>query len=695
MWRHLFFVAALLVAALVQTSALDCATVAPGLYCNSANSADWCSEGNGTSRTVFCPEGTLCACGYVPEAVDPCVVPDAPLPEGCTVRKEEKNSNPIAVFETLRRSTQLATCDALTTAQASAPGNKVVVSYFTNWAQYRQGTCKFDTTTINGNIFTHINFAFAKLNSTFDAVPVEWNDVTEPLNGVSFGNYDQITSLKVRYPHLKVIISFGGWNFNAMSDTSSLFPTMVSTAANRAKFIASAMAYTRTYNFDGVDIDWEYPAWAPQGGSPADKPNFTSFLKEFRAAIDAEAVPTGKSKLLLTIAAPAGVAQMAGYELDKIGAYLDWINIMGYDLHGSWENGVDFHTALYSSDDLNLNNAVNAYIAGGVPANKLVLGLATYGRTWTLTDSTKHGPKAPASGDGNQGSCTAQPGFLSYYEIQTFLAAGATEVYDDTSKSAYAYKDNQWVCYDNAQSMDQKLSYIKTKDLRGGMIWSMDLDSPLGGFNVLQCQIALSMYGISGPLPPATPVVVASTPTVHTPTVSTPTVSTPTVSTPTVHTPTVSTPTVSTPTVSTPTVKTPTVSTPTVSTPTVHTPTVSTPTTLPVTEPPLVTPYYSRRPSEHLQNVLAFDADNYLLQLESLLSSPSYNDPNVYVHSSDPSNSRFCSFHPSDNYDRSLNQIFIGRPTESTTVSVTPGITVRLPDRYTFHDGLCHGHVWY
>jgi len=72
------------------------------------------------------------------------------------------------------------------------------VSYFSNWAQYRTGNCKYAASSLPGGILTHINFAFAKVNGqSYEVEPYEWNDVTDPMNGVQKGNFDQVNELKV------------------------------------------------------------------------------------------------------------------------------------------------------------------------------------------------------------------------------------------------------------------------------------------------------------------------------------------------------------------------------------------------------------------------------------------------------------------------------------------------------------------
>lgn len=94
--------------------------------------------------------------------------------------------------------------------------------------------------------------------------------------------YSRVTGLKQVNPALKVFIAVGGW-----AAGGAPFSNMVSSAANRATFISSTMAFMQTYGFDGVDIDWEYPAAVDREGVAADYKNFVSFVQELRAACGA------------------------------------------------------------------------------------------------------------------------------------------------------------------------------------------------------------------------------------------------------------------------------------------------------------------------------------------------------------------------------------------------------------------------
>lgn len=293
----------------------------------------------------------------------------------------------------------------------------------------------------------------------------------------SQGMYNRFhTHVRAQNPNIKTLISLGGWNFG-----STIFSPMSMSPTHRTTFIDSAMAFCREHGFDGVDIDWEYPG-------AAEKDYYATLLAEFRAAIETEARSTNQSTLLLTIAVPAGETTInAGYEVAAVAAAVDWIGVMAYDLHGSWESTVGAHTALFASngqrDTLTVSHALKVWEGKGAPASKLIVGIATYGRGWTLNDESQHGMGAKAHGASTAGRFTREMGFLSYYEIQTMLnQSHAVETFDYETETMYAHAGNQWVGFDDPTTVRIKTQYIKDHGYGGGMVWALDLDDFKNGF---------------------------------------------------------------------------------------------------------------------------------------------------------------------------------------------------------------------
>ena len=115
----------------------------------------------------------------------------------------------------------------------------------------------------------------------------------------------------------------------------------------------------------------------------------------------------------------------------------------------------------------------------GAPAEKLVLGIPTYGRSFTLQDRTQHEPPMVATGGGQQGSITREGGYLGYQEICLNIKENGWEMVEDP-QGPYAYKGNQWVGYDTITSVKVKADYILNKNLGGAMFWDVATDD----FNV-------------------------------------------------------------------------------------------------------------------------------------------------------------------------------------------------------------------
>ena len=356
-------------------------------------------------------------------------------------------------------------------------GSRKIIAYYPAWATYARN---YQVADIPGSKVTTINYAFANIQNGRCVLGDSYADIDKAFAGDTWdqgalrGNFNQLNKLKAANPGLKTMISIGGWTWSAN------FSSAAATDASRKAFASSCTAFMKQYGFDGVDIDWEYPvSGGLQAGSPADKQNYTALLKEFRTQLDALG-RTDAKHYDLSIAAPAGPTVIPNLEIAELGATLDWMNLMSYDFHGSWDP-ITGHNApmIVGSKDMaakfSITDAVNAYIWAGFPASKLVLGVPFYGRGWQNVSSTAGGLYQPGTA-ATVG--TWENGVFDYTDIRANYLPKMTRYWDSEAQVPYLYDpvSKLWISYDDAQSIKVKADFIKAKGLGGAMIWEISGD---------------------------------------------------------------------------------------------------------------------------------------------------------------------------------------------------------------------------
>ncbi|SDK73543.1 glycosyl hydrolase family 18 protein [Nonomuraea jiangxiensis] len=426
---------------------------------------------------------------------------------------------------------QVTTADIVETGYAR-------VGYFVQWGIYgRQYFVRNLDTTGAAARLTHINYAFANIDpvnltclqgvtkgTTTNPQDPDQGDgagdaeadygrpfsAAQSVDGVADtgweqlrGNFNQLRKLKAKHPHLKVLISLGGWTY------SKYFSDVAATDAARRKFVASCIdIYIKgnlpVYNgaggpgtgagiFDGIDLDWEWPGAEGHPGnhvSPNDKVNNTLLIAEFRRQLDALTATTGK-RYQLTAFTPADPAKIAaGWDLSQVAKYLDIFNVQGYDFHGagsdnSWEPNRTGHQGnLYLDDDspydpdFSVEQAIDVYLRAGVHPRKLTIGLAYYGRGWQrVPDGGTYGEWQSAGGAA-PGQFQEEAGTRGYGNLLA-MVPGCTVRHDEQAVATYCHTGDggQWWTFDDAWSIGRKAAWLRSKGLLGAMMWEMSGDT--------------------------------------------------------------------------------------------------------------------------------------------------------------------------------------------------------------------------
>ncbi len=392
-----------------------------------------------------------------------------------------------------------------------------VVGYFIEWGIYgRQYLVKDVKTSGSAERLSVINYAFGNVapDASGDVackLTDEWADYQVPWTGEQsvtgeavtwprplLGNFQQLRALKDQYPHLKVLISLGGWTL------SKYFSDAALTKASRERLVSSCIDLFIKGNlpdpgwggmggpgaaagvFDGIDLDWEWPGSEGNTGNiirPEDKQNFTRLLAEFRKQLHAYGKQTGED-YVLTAFLPASPAKIdAGFEIDGIFGFLDFATVQGYDLHGAWESTTNHQSNLNtsasdpSSPRFSVDATVRAYVSRGAPPRELVVGVPFYSRGWTGVAPTNNGLYQPASGPAPG---TWEAGVDDYEVAKQRLGSGSTRYQDDEAVAAWLFDGTTFWTFDDPLIMAAKAQYVRENHLGGIMFWELSGDTPDG-----------------------------------------------------------------------------------------------------------------------------------------------------------------------------------------------------------------------
>ncbi|MEL3945937.1 MULTISPECIES: chitinase C-terminal domain-containing protein [Streptomyces] len=311
-----------------------------------------------------------------------------------------------------------------------------VIGYFTGWRTGKNGEPAYLASDIPWDKVTHLNYAFAHIGSD-NKISVGGDGEKNAATGMTWpgvagaemdpaysykGHFNLLNKFKKKHPDVKTMVSVGGWaetggyfGDDGKRVNSGGFYSMATNAdgsVNQAgieTFADSTVAFIKKYGFNGVDIDYEYPTTMKDAGNPLDwqlangrraglVKGYAVLMKTLREKLDKAGAADGRH-YLLTVAAPSSGYLLRGMETFQVQKYLDYVNIMSYDLHGAWNEYVGPNASLYDDGKdaelaaagvygsqqyggigyLNTDWAYH-YFRGSMPAGRINIGLPYYTR---------------------------------------------------------------------------------------------------------------------------------------------------------------------------------------------------------------------------------------------------------------------------------------------------------------------------
>lgn len=399
-------------------------------------------------------------------------------------------------------------------AAASTASNSKVVCYYNSKSYTRESQARMLPLDLDPalSFCTHLVYGYAGIQpDTYKMVSLNENlDIDR-----SLANYRTITNFKSKYPGLKVLLSVGG---DADTEDLEKYNRLLESAQARTAFVNSGVLLAEQHGFDGIDLSWQFARFKPKkirstwgsiwhgikktfGTTLVDdkeaehREGYTALVRELKQALSV------KPHMQLSITVLPNVNATVYYDVPAIINLVDFVQIGAYDFNTPERNPkeADYSTPLYTPQNrnplLNADASVDYWLKNHAPANKLILAIPTFARTWKLDgDSEIAGvPPLHTDGPGEAGPYTKTDGLLSYPEVcaklinpnhQKGMRPHLRKVTDPSKRfGTYAFRlpddsgeGGLWVSYEDPDTAGERASYVKVKHLGGVSIVDLSMD---------------------------------------------------------------------------------------------------------------------------------------------------------------------------------------------------------------------------
>ncbi|MGL4774378.1 MAG: glycosyl hydrolase family 18 protein [Clostridium sp.] len=413
-----------------------------------------------------------------------------------------------------------------------------LIGYFPSWAYENPVQGNFDVADLQWEELTHIQYSFGFVDEAtnkliFDekyAINEDFKDYKLEHNGVEVkldptlpykGHFNVLQVMKKKYPNVKVVMSIGGWA------ASRGFYKMLDSEAGMNTFTDSCVEFLKKYNFDGIDIDFEYPSSQKGCGNPNDfdlsedrrttiNASYNKMMKMMREKLDKASAAqgrTGDNKYTLSAAVAASAWILGGVSDNSYAKSLDFLSVMSYDFHGGWNQYVENLANIYADPNdtetflltnpskpdkvvpwLGMDWAYN-YYRGVLPSEKILMGVPYYTRGWENVTGGVNGLHGTA---GSKDNPTAATGKYNIWgdkdKFDKVIPAGANpiwhtmnlmdqdsnlkEYWDNVGKVPYLWNDKEkvFLSHESEKSIDERVNFIEKNNLGGALIWVMNGD---------------------------------------------------------------------------------------------------------------------------------------------------------------------------------------------------------------------------